>query len=51
MYEKAKLFGDDELKDMLLATGDAILAECTVKDKIWGIGNSMTSSKRFTREA
>lgn len=46
----AKFSQNQELKDMLLATGDAILAECAIKDKIWGIGISMTSSKRFDPE-
>lgn len=36
-----------ELLRLLLVTGDAILAECAVKDKIWGIGLSMHDSGRF----
>ena len=36
-----------ELKDKLLATQDHILAECAVKDKIWGIGLSMKDERRF----
>ena len=36
-----------ELKKMLLKTGNHILAECAVKDQIWGIGLSMTDEKRF----
>ena len=29
------------------STGTAILAECAVKDRIWGIGLSMKDLKRF----
>ena len=36
-----------ELAEMLLKTGDAILAECAVKDKLWGIGLSMRDVERF----
>ena len=36
-----------ELREKLLATGDAILAECAVRDTIWGIGLSMRDSDRF----
>ena len=36
-----------ELRDMLLATGDSILAECAVQDRIWGIGLSMTDGRRL----
>lgn len=39
-----------DLSKKLLSTGDAILAECAVKDKIWGIGLSMNDSDRFYRE-
>lgn len=42
-----KFSQNKELRDALLNTGDAILAECAVKDKIWGIGLSMTDSKRL----
>lgn len=42
----AKFSQNKELKEMLLATGDSILAECAVKDRIWGIGLSMTDSKK-----
>lgn len=34
------------LKEQLLTTGNSILAECAVKDKIWGIGLSMHDSRR-----
>lgn len=37
---------NEELKDELLATDDCILAECAVKDTIWGIGLSMTDERR-----
>ena len=42
--EKFRLNG--ELKKALLDTGDNILAECAVQDKIWGIGLSMTDANR-----
>lgn len=38
---------NDELKKKLLATGQDILAECAVQDRIWGIGLSMQDEKRF----
>lgn len=44
-------FGQNsELKEKLLATGDATLAEMAVKDKIWGTGISMKSPNRFKTE-
>lgn len=36
-----------ELKEKLLGTGDDLLAEMAVKDKIWGTGVSMSSTNRF----
>ena len=39
---------NDELREALLGTGDSILAECAVQDKIWGIGLSMTDPNRGT---
>ena len=30
-------------------TGDAVLAECAVRDQIWGIGLSMGNPNRFER--
>lgn len=36
-----------ELGDLLFKTGDSILAECAVMDKIWGIGISMKDENRF----
>lgn len=38
---------NEELKSRLLATGQDILAECAVQDKVWGIGLSMKDEKRF----
>ena len=40
---------NDELKKLLLETGDSVLAECAVKDRIWGIGLSMTDPDRMDR--
>ena len=40
---------NDELKKLLLETGDSVLAECAVKDRIWGIGLSMTDPDRLDR--
>lgn len=45
----AKFSQNQELKSNLLATGDNTLAECAVKDRIWGIGLSMTDPARFDR--
>ncbi|MCI9078757.1 MAG: NADAR family protein [Lachnospiraceae bacterium] len=36
-----------ELGDLLLNTKGHILAECAVRDKIWGIGISMKDENRF----
>ena len=49
VYEglKAKFSQNSTLKGMLLNTGSSILAECAVKDKIWGIGLSMSDPNRF----
>lgn len=43
----AKFSQNEELKQKLLTSGNALLAECAVKDRIWGIGLSMQDSKRF----
>lgn len=40
---------NDELKKLLLETGDSVLAECAVKDRIWGIGLSMINPDRMDR--
>lgn len=52
VYEglKAKFRDDEELKEKLFSTGDAILAECAVHDRVWGIGLSMKDSNRFNVE-
>lgn len=47
---KAKFRDDEELKEKLLSTGDAILAECAVHDRVWGIGLSMKDPNRFVPE-
>ena len=45
----AKFEQNENLKGLLKETGDAILAECAVKDRIWGIGLSMTDPDRLDR--
>lgn len=41
-------FGQNpELKAALLETGDALLAECEPKDRIWGIGMSIDDPRRL----
>lgn len=45
----AKFSQNDELKSLLLGTGDSILAECAVKDRIWGIGLSMKDADRLDK--
>lgn len=37
----AKFSQNEDLKEKLKATGDAVLAECALNDLIWGIGLSM----------
>lgn len=44
---KAKFQQNEELRDKLLSTNGCILAECAVKDLIWGIGLSMKDPNRF----
>ncbi len=46
----AKFSQNTKLKEQLKAIGNAILAECAVKDHIWGIGLSMNDSDRYDRE-
>lgn len=46
----AKFAQNEELKSKLLSTGDSILVECAVKDRIWGIGVSMKDSDRMNSE-
>lgn len=43
----AKFSQNTGLRKNLLDTGDALLAECAVRDRIWGIGLSMTDPKRL----
>lgn len=45
----AKFSQNDELRKQLLATGNSILAECAVQDRIWGIGLSMRDPDRLQR--
>ena len=44
-----KFLQNNVLKEKLKATGNKVLAECAVKDRIWGIGLSMTDSSRFDK--
>ena len=45
-------FGQNlELKQMLLATGDALLAEAEEYDSIWGIGLSMEDERNQNPDA
>lgn len=43
----AKFSQNPELKEQLQETGNAILAECAVRDCIWGIGLSMHDPERL----
>ncbi len=45
----AKFSQNSELKERLLATGDAFLAECEPTDKIWGIGMALDDERCFDR--
>ena len=45
----AKFSQNESLKEQLKATGNSILAECAVKDRIWGIGLSMKDPDRFEK--
>lgn len=47
----AKFGQNQELLHQLLGTRDAILAECAVQDRIWGIGLSMKDEKRLDLNA
>ncbi len=42
----AKYSQNEELKARLLSTGDQLLAECAVEDKIWATGISMKDERR-----
>ena len=46
----AKFSQNDLLKRELLATQEAVLVECAVKDRIWGIGLSMSDPKRLQKD-
>lgn len=46
----AKFSQNEELKTKLIETKDYFLAECAMKDRIWGIGLSMTDPNRFNKE-
>ncbi len=43
----AKFSQNPDLGEKLKATGNDILAECAVRDRIWGIGLSMTDGDRL----
>ena len=43
----AKFSQNEDLKAKLKATDNSILAECAVKDRIWGIGLSMNDPDRL----
>lgn len=45
----AKFLQNKDLKDRLKSTGEAILAECAVKDLIWGVGLSMKDPNRLDK--
>lgn len=47
LYQKFKCNSD--LGEKLVGTGHAVLAECAVKDKVWGIGLGMHDNARFNR--
>ena len=46
----AKFSQNVALEKQLKETGKAVLAECAVKDRIWGIGLSMNDPNRFDRD-
>lgn len=43
----AKFSQNEDLKTLLKATGNTLLAECAVRDRIWGIGLSMKDPDRY----
>ena len=45
-----KFSQNEDLKAKLKSTGSAVLAECAVKDRIWGIGLSMKDPDRLNRD-
>lgn len=46
----AKFTQNEALKRKLIETKDSVLAECAVRDRIWGIGLSMKDPRRFELE-
>lgn len=42
-----KFIQNQDLRNLLLGTQDGILAECAVRDCIWGIGLSMKDARRY----
>lgn len=46
----AKFVQNQDLRNMLLNTGHAVLAECAVRDCIWGIGLAMNDPNRMDRQ-
>lgn len=45
----AKFSQNSDLREQLKDTGQAFLAECAVKDRIWGVGLSMHDPNRLDR--
>lgn len=45
----AKFSQNEDLRKQLKATCNAVLAECAVKDRIWGIGLSMKDNDRLDK--
>lgn len=46
----AKFVQNQDLRNMLLNAGHAVLAECAVRDCIWGIGLAMNDPNRMDRQ-
>lgn len=42
-----KFMQNQDLLNKLLETEDSILAECSVQDRVWGIGKSMSDDDRY----
>ena len=49
LFEKFRQ--NSNLREQLISTGNAVLAECAVQDVIWGIGLSMSDHKRYELES
>ncbi len=47
---REKFRQNPELAENLEKTGEEIIAECAVKDRIWGIGLSMKDENRFSTD-